>query len=197
MNALPAAQAASLRRLRAVLLAVATAHAAPATEAVAYGVPTICYANGARISFGARSGGLSLYAGHAAARFAERLIGFRIAGTTVHFPEDRDLPAPVVRDLAMAVIADRDDRKAARAAAAAAEKTKKKNAAGVATGAAAAKKKAGVAAGAAAKTKKKAGAAAGAATSTTAARSAPAAGKSTPVRGRRAPSRRHLASSAA
>ena len=106
--ALPADQARSLRRLRDTILATAPGGV---TE-VSYGVPGIRFPNGGRVHFGSRRGGLSLYAGHVSALFAHELTGFTIAGTTIHFTPDHELPIALIKRITRAVLARADERAA-------------------------------------------------------------------------------------
>jgi uncharacterized protein YdhG (YjbR/CyaY superfamily) len=88
ISALPAADAKSLRRLRDAILAAAPG----GKQEISYGVPGIRFPNGGRIHFGTRRGGLSLYAGYTYRLFTKELADFTIAGTTIHFTADHQLP---------------------------------------------------------------------------------------------------------
>jgi uncharacterized protein YdhG (YjbR/CyaY superfamily) len=109
--ALPAADARSLRRLRDAILAAAPG----GKEEISYRVPAICFPNGGRIHFGARRGGLSLYAGHVSEAFAEDLSGFTVSGTTIHFTADHELPIALIKRITKRVISNAEERAAARA----------------------------------------------------------------------------------
>jgi uncharacterized protein YdhG (YjbR/CyaY superfamily) len=108
--ALPAADAKSLRRLRDAILAAAPG----ATQEISYGVPGIRFPTGARIHFGTRRGGLSLYAGYTYRLFAKELADFTVAGTTIHFTADHQLPIALIKRITRATIARHDERAAAR-----------------------------------------------------------------------------------
>ena len=111
IGALPAADAKSLRRLRDAILAAAPG----GKQEISYGVPGIRFPNGGRIHFGARCrGGLSLYAGYTYRLFAKELAGFTIAGTTIHFTPERQLPIALIKKITRATIARHDERAAAR-----------------------------------------------------------------------------------
>jgi uncharacterized protein YdhG (YjbR/CyaY superfamily) len=103
--ALPADQARSLRRLRDAILAAAPG----GREVISYRVPGIVFPNGARIHFGARRGGLSLYPGYAGRAFAEALDGFKVSGTTIHFTPDHEIPVALIKRIARRVIAERTE----------------------------------------------------------------------------------------
>lgn len=111
LDALPARDAKSLRRVRDAILA-----AAPGGKvSISYGVIGVVFPNGARIHCGARRDGLSLYPGHTGRAFASELEGFKIAGTTIHFTSDRELPVALIKRIARAVVARADQRAAERA----------------------------------------------------------------------------------
>ena len=111
LDALPAKEAKSLRRVRDAALA-----AAPGGRAsISYGVIGVVFPNGARIHCGARRGGLSLYPGHTGRGFAAELDGFKIAGTTIHFTPDQELPIALIKRITRKIIANADDRAAAKA----------------------------------------------------------------------------------
>ena len=111
IDALPAPDARSLRRLRDAILAAAPG----GTEEISYRVPAVKFPNGGRIHFGARRGGLSLYAGYAFELFAEELAPFEVVGTTIHFTADKELPIALIKRITRATIAHHDERRAARA----------------------------------------------------------------------------------
>ena len=108
--ALPAADAKSLRRLRDAILSAAPG----AKQEISYGVPGIRFPNGARLHFGTHRGGLSLYAGYTYRLFTEELAGFTIAGTTIHFTPDQQLPIALIKRITRATIARHAERTAAR-----------------------------------------------------------------------------------
>ncbi|MEO0063600.1 MAG: hypothetical protein RLZZ377_24, partial [Chloroflexota bacterium] len=110
IGALPAADAKSLRRLRDAILAAAPG----GKQEVSYGVPGIRFPNGSRIHFGTRRGGLSLFAGHTYRLFTSELANFTIAGTTIHFTADHQLPITLIKKITRATIARHDERVAAR-----------------------------------------------------------------------------------
>jgi uncharacterized protein YdhG (YjbR/CyaY superfamily) len=111
LDALPAKEAKSLRRVRDAALAAAPGGKA----AISYGVIGIVFPNGARIHCGARRGGLSLYPGHTGREFATEPADFKIAGTTIHFTPDHELPASLITRITKAIIRKADARVAARA----------------------------------------------------------------------------------
>ena len=110
IGALPAADAKSLRRLRDAILAAAPG----GKQEISYGVPGIRFPNGGRIHFGTRRGGLSLYAGYTYRLFTAELADFTIAGTTIHFTADHQLPIALIKKITRATIARHDERAAAR-----------------------------------------------------------------------------------
>ena len=110
LDALPAKDAKSLRRVRDAALAAAPG----GTASISYGVIGVVFPNGARIHCGARRGGLSLYPGHTGRAFASELEGFKIAGTTVHFTSDHELPIALIKRITKAIITNADERAAAR-----------------------------------------------------------------------------------
>ena len=111
LDALPAKEAKSLRRVRDAALA-----AGPGGRAsISYGVIGVVFPNGARIHCGARSkGGLSLYPGHVGREFASELKGFTIAGTTIHFTANHELPIALIKRITKKIIANADERAAAK-----------------------------------------------------------------------------------
>ena len=111
LDALPSRDAKSLRRVRDAALAAAPGGKA----AISYGVIGVVFPNGARIHCGARRGGLSLYPGHTGREFASELEGFKIAGTTIHFTSDHELPVALIKRITKAIITNADERAAARA----------------------------------------------------------------------------------
>ncbi len=110
IGALPAADAKSLRRLRDAILAAAPG----GKQEISYGVPGIRFPNGSRIHFGTRRGGLSLYAGYTYRLFTSELATFTIAGTTIHFTPEQQLPIALIKKITRATIARHDERAAAR-----------------------------------------------------------------------------------
>ena len=110
ISALPAAEAKSLRRLRDAILAAAPG----GKQEISYGVPGIRFPNGSRIHFGTRRGGLSLYVGYTYRLFTSELANFTIAGTTIHFTADHQLPIALIKKITRATIARHDERAAAR-----------------------------------------------------------------------------------
>ncbi len=112
LDALPAKEAKSLRRVRDAALA-----AAPGGKtSISYGVIGVVFPNGARIHCGARcKGGLSLYPGHTGREFASELKDFTIAGTTIHFTSDHELPIALIKRITRKIVANADERAAAKA----------------------------------------------------------------------------------
>ncbi|MFZ9141726.1 MAG: hypothetical protein ACO27C_04290 [Candidatus Limnocylindrus sp.] len=110
LDALPAKEAKSLRRVRDAALAAGPGGRA----AISYGVIGIVFPNGARIHCGARRGGLSLYPGHTGREFAAELADFKIAGTTIHFTPDHELPITLIKRITKAIIRKADERAAVR-----------------------------------------------------------------------------------
>jgi len=110
IGALPAADAKSLRRLRDAILAAAPG----GKQEISYGVPCVRFPNGGRIHFGTRRGGLSLYAGYTYQRFTRELANFTIAGTTIHFTADHQLPITLMKRITRATITRHDERVAAQ-----------------------------------------------------------------------------------
>jgi len=103
-------EAKSLRRLRDAILAAAPG----GTEEISYRVPAVRFPNGGRVHFGARRGGLSLYAGWAFQAFTKDLANFAVVGTTIHFTADHQLPIALIKRITRATIARHDERLAAR-----------------------------------------------------------------------------------
>ena len=112
LDALPAKEAKSLRRVRDAALA-----AAPGGKtSISYWVIGVVFPNGARIHCGARcKGGLSLYPGHTGREFASELKDFTIAGTTIHFTSDHELPIALIKRITRKIVANADERAAAKA----------------------------------------------------------------------------------
>ena len=110
IDALPTPEARSLRRLRDAILTAAPG----GTEEISYRVPAVKFPNGGRIHFGARRGGLSLYAGYAFQLFTKELADFAVVGTTIHFTADHQLPIALIKRITRATIARQDERLAAR-----------------------------------------------------------------------------------
>ena len=110
IDALPTPEAKSLRRLRDAILTAAPG----GTEEISYRVPAVKFPNGGRIHFGARRGGLSLYAGYAFQLFTKELADFAVVGTTIHFTPDHQLPIALIKMITRATIARQDVRLAAR-----------------------------------------------------------------------------------
>ena len=92
----------------------ALAAAPGGTEEISYRVPAVKFPNGGRIHFGARRGGLSLYAGWAFQAFTKELANFAVVGTTIHFTADHQLPIALIKKITRATIARHDERIAAR-----------------------------------------------------------------------------------
>ena len=111
IDALSEVDAKSLRRLRDAILAAAPG----GTEEISYRVPAVKFPNGGRVHFGARRGGLSLYAGWAFEAFTKELANFAVVGTTIHFTADHQLPIALIKRITRATIARHDERIAARA----------------------------------------------------------------------------------
>ena len=112
LDALPAKEAKSLRRVRDAALA-----AAPGGKtSISYGVIGVVFPNGARIHCGARcKGGHSLYPGNTGREFASELKDFTIAGTTIHFTSDHELPIALIKRITRKIVANADERAAAKA----------------------------------------------------------------------------------
>jgi hypothetical protein len=110
IDALPTPEAKCLRRLRDAILTAAPG----GTEEISYRVPAVKFPNGGRIHFGARRGGLSLYAGYAFQLFTKELADFAVVGTTIHFTADHQLPIALIKRITRATIARHDERTAAR-----------------------------------------------------------------------------------
>jgi uncharacterized protein YdhG (YjbR/CyaY superfamily) len=110
IDALSEEDAKSLRRLRDAILAAAPG----GTEEISYRVPAVKFPNGGRVHFGARRGGLSLYAGWAFQAFTKELANFAVVGTTIHFTADHQLPIALIKKITRATIARHDERIAAR-----------------------------------------------------------------------------------
>lgn len=111
IDALPQEDAKSLRRLRDAIMAAAPG----GTEEISYRVPAVKFPNGGRVHFGARRGGLSLYAGWAFQAFTEELATFAVVGTTIHFTAKHQLPIALIKKITRATISRHDERLAARA----------------------------------------------------------------------------------
>ena len=75
--------------------------AAPgAEESIKWGAPTLSYKR-ILFSFAAYRSHISLYPTPAALRhFANRLSGYRISKSTIHFPFDEPLPLSLIREIA-------------------------------------------------------------------------------------------------
>lgn len=104
--ALPIDQATSLRRLKKAILSAAPG----GTSEISYRVPAIRFPNGGRVHFGARRGGLSLYAGYAFRAHKAALRDFEIVGTTIHFTPDHELPIALIKKITRTVIARTNEK---------------------------------------------------------------------------------------
>jgi uncharacterized protein YdhG (YjbR/CyaY superfamily) len=99
----------TLEKVRAVIRSVVPAEA---TEAISYGMPTFRY-KGALIAFGAFKDHCSLFpmGSSAIEQFREELKGYQVSKGTIHFALDKPLPAPLIKKIVKARIAQNEERK--------------------------------------------------------------------------------------
>lgn len=84
---------------------------ADTTEVISYGIPTFCY-KGALVAFAAFKNHCSLFpmGSSAVDAMAADLKPYRVAKGTLHFPTDKPMPAPLIRKLVKARIAQNEQR---------------------------------------------------------------------------------------
>jgi uncharacterized protein YdhG (YjbR/CyaY superfamily) len=115
LAALPADQRAALQKLRAQIKAAAPG----AVEYIGYGLAGFKFEGHPLLYFGAATHHCALYGALNAARFADKLEGFKQSKGTIQFTPERPLPAAVVKALVKARIEANRERWGAKAARAA------------------------------------------------------------------------------
>ena len=111
LAALPLDQRAALQKLRAQIKAAAPG----AVEYIGYGLAGFKFEGRPLLYFGAASHHCALYGALNAARFADKLEGFKQSKGTIQFTPDRPIPAAVVKALVKARIEANRERGAAKA----------------------------------------------------------------------------------
>ena len=109
LAAVPEPARSTLNRVRA---AIRSAVPAEATEAISYGMPTFRY-KGPLLGFAAFSNHCGLYPMSPAVivAFKHELEDFPTSKGTIRFPVDKPLPAPLIRKLVKARIAENEQKK--------------------------------------------------------------------------------------
>ena len=98
----------TLNRIRAV---VRSAVPPEATEAISYGMPAFKH-KGMVLWFAAFSNHCSLFPGASVINaLKNELKAYEISKGTIHFPVDKPLPAPLVKKLVKARLAEREQKK--------------------------------------------------------------------------------------
>jgi len=97
--------------LSKVRAAIRSAVPPEATEAIAYGIPTFKY-KGSLLAFAAFKNHCSLFPMSMAviATFKNELKGFHISKGTIRFPQDKPLPAALLKKMVKARIAQNEER---------------------------------------------------------------------------------------
>jgi uncharacterized protein YdhG (YjbR/CyaY superfamily) len=97
--------------LNKVRAAIRSAVPPEATEAITYGIPTFKY-QGSLLAFGAFKNHCSLFPMSMAviAAFKNELQGFHTSKGTIQFPQDKPLPAALLKKLVKARIAQNEER---------------------------------------------------------------------------------------
>jgi uncharacterized protein YdhG (YjbR/CyaY superfamily) len=111
LAALPADQRAALQKLRAQIKAAAPG----ALEYIGYGLAGFRFEGHPLLYFGAATHHCALYGALNAARFADKLEGFKQSKGTIQFTPDRPIPAAVVKALVKARIEANRERWGAKA----------------------------------------------------------------------------------
>jgi len=111
LAALPPAQRAALQKLRVQIKAAAPG----AVEYIGYGLAGFKFEGRPLLYFGAATHHCALYGALDAARFADKLKGFKQSKGTIQFTPDRPIPAAVVKALVKARIEANRERRAAKA----------------------------------------------------------------------------------
>jgi uncharacterized protein YdhG (YjbR/CyaY superfamily) len=113
LAALDPERRATLERLRRVLLAAVP----KATETISYGIPTVVLDGRALVHYGAAAKHCSFYPGSVVKQLAIDLKGYDVSAGTIRFPIGGTLPAPLVRKIVKARIAQQAAKAAKRKAA--------------------------------------------------------------------------------
>lgn len=122
LAALPLDQRAALQRLRAQIKAAAPG----AVEYIGYGLAGFRFEGHPLLYFGAATHHCALYGALNAARFAEKLEGFKQSKGTIQFTPDHPIPAAVVKALVKARIEANRERWGTKTAKAARTPKKKR-----------------------------------------------------------------------
>ena len=98
--------------LNKVRAAIRSAVPPEATEAITYGIPTFKY-KGSLLAFAAFKNHCSLFPMSLAviAGFKNELKGFHTSKGTIHFPQDKPLPAALVKKMVKARLAEKERKR--------------------------------------------------------------------------------------
>lgn len=110
LAALPLDQRAALQKLRAQIKAAAPG----AVEYIGYGLAGFKFEGRPLVYLGAATHHCALYGALNAARFADKLKGFKQSKGTIQFTPDRPIPAAVVKALVKARIEANRERRGAK-----------------------------------------------------------------------------------
>jgi uncharacterized protein YdhG (YjbR/CyaY superfamily) len=110
LAAVPEPARGTLQKMRAMIRAAAGPEA---TEAISYGMPAFRY-KGALVSYAAFTNHCSFFPMNASLieQFGEELAGYSTAKGTIRFPLDKPLPAPLVKKMVRARMAENERKKA-------------------------------------------------------------------------------------
>lgn len=102
----------TLNKVRAMIRSAAPAEA---TEAISYGMPAFKY-KGSLVAFAAFSNHCSLFPMNSSLikTFRKELEGFETSKGTIRFPVDKPLPAPLLKKLVKARVAENEQREKAK-----------------------------------------------------------------------------------
>ena len=108
LAAVPEPARSTLQRVRAAIRSVVPAEA---TEAISYGIPAFKY-KGTLVWFAAFSDHCSLFPTASVIKaFEKELKGYKTSKGTIHFPVDKPLPAPLVKKMVKARLAEQAQKK--------------------------------------------------------------------------------------
>ena len=97
--------------LQKVRAAIRSAAPPEATETISYGIPAFRY-NGVLVWFAAFAKHCSLFpTASVIEKFKNDLKGYTISKGTLHFPTDKPLPAPLIKKLVQARVAEIEGKK--------------------------------------------------------------------------------------
>jgi len=100
----------TLEKIRAVIRSAAPPEA---TEVISYGIPMFKY-KGMLMGFAAFSNHCSLFPGALPEAFKKELKHFPTSKGTIRFPADKPIPAPLVKKLVKARMAENENKKFVR-----------------------------------------------------------------------------------